>query len=149
MPALRSTWRGVLICWHLDLMMSRAGLWGDSCCWWMGSVCGDKAHKRERFNPCNVCDKTFKSLGTPKQHIGWQHSAYVFVCNGCGKKGKTNNTLNRQNLPFVFKRHHRKSFFNFSIWGKGVRREKRQFCLGPGRGQTFSTRSIGNILFIF
>ena len=44
----RSTWRGV----HLDLKMSRAGLWGKSCCYWMGSLWGDKAQKRERgFTP--------------------------------------------------------------------------------------------------
>ena len=34
--ALRCTWRGVGICWHLDLQLSRAGLWGNCC--WMGSV---------------------------------------------------------------------------------------------------------------
>ena len=29
----------------------------------------DKAHKRERVHTCNVCDKAFKVLGTPEQHI--------------------------------------------------------------------------------
>ena len=27
-----------------------------------GISVGDKAHKRERVDPCNVCDKAFKSL---------------------------------------------------------------------------------------
>ena len=44
---------------------------------------------------------------------------------------------------------HMKSFCNFSMWGKGVRRGKIQFCLARGRGQTFSAISIGNILFNF
>ena len=114
-PTLRSTWRGVLICWHLDLKMSSTGLWGNSCCCCMGSVWGDKAHKRERAHPCNLCDKAFKYFETPKQHTVWQHSGHVFVCKGCGKKSKTNNIDNRQKKSFGFRPHHRKSFCNFSM----------------------------------
>ena len=52
--ALRSTSRGVLICLHLDLQVLRTGLWGNSCCCWIGSVWGTK-HKREgkRVHPVN------------------------------------------------------------------------------------------------
>ena len=85
----------------------------------MESVWGDKAHKRERVHPCNVCDKAFKSLPTPNQHTIWQHSGHVFVCKGCSKKFKTSNSINRHKKLFGCKPHHRKSFCNFSMWGKG------------------------------
>ena len=49
--ALRSKWRGVLICWHMDMQVSRAGLWLKSYGYWMGSVWGDKAQERERVHP--------------------------------------------------------------------------------------------------
>ena len=32
------------ICWHLDLQVLRAGLWGNSYCCWMGSKLGMKTH---------------------------------------------------------------------------------------------------------
>ena len=51
---------------------------------------GDKAHNIERVQYCNFCDKAFKSLRTPNHHTIWQHSGYVFVYKGCGKKFKTN-----------------------------------------------------------
>ena len=44
---------------------------------------------------------------------------HVFVCKGCGKKIKTNNSINRHKKLFGFKPHHRKGFFNFSMWGLG------------------------------
>ena len=116
--ALRSTWRGVLICWHLALQVSRAGLWGKSCCCWMGSVWGDKAHERERDHPCNVCDKSFKSLQMPSQHKIRQHSGYVFSCKGCGKKCNPNNSISRHNKLVCRKPHQRMSFCHFSMWGK-------------------------------
>ena len=34
----------------MDLQVSRAGLWGDSWCCWMGSMWGDKAQDRERVH---------------------------------------------------------------------------------------------------
>ena len=73
------------------------GLGGKFCCCWIRSVWGDKAHKRERAHPCNFCDKAFKSLQTPNQDTIWQHSLNVFVCKGCDKKFKTNNSINRHN----------------------------------------------------
>ena len=85
---------------------------------------GDNAHKREMVPSLNVCDKAFKSLKTPNQHIIWQYSDHVFFCNGCGKKFQTNNSTNRHIKLFGFKPHHRKSFCNFSMWGKGGREEK-------------------------
>ena len=96
--ASRSTQRGV----HLDLKMLRAGLWGNSCCCWMGSVWGDKAYKRERVHPCNIYDRAFKSLQGPNHHIIWQHSGHMFVFKGCGKKFKTNNRINRHKKLFWF-----------------------------------------------
>ena len=68
-----------------------------------GSVGGDKAHKRKRFQPCIESDKAFNSLRTPNQHIIWQHSGYVFVCKGCGKKFKTENNINIHEKVFGFK----------------------------------------------
>ena len=47
--ALRSIWRGVLVWWHLDMKKLRAGLWGNSCCYWMGSVWGYKAKRSTPF----------------------------------------------------------------------------------------------------
>ena len=82
-----------------------------------------KKHMK-RFHPCNVGEKASKSLQTPNQHIIWQHSGHVFVCKGCGKKFKTNNSINRRKKLFHFKAHHRKSFCNFSMWGKGRGEEK-------------------------
>ena len=35
----------------------------------------DKAHKKGRVNPCNVCDKAFKFLETANQQTIWHHSA--------------------------------------------------------------------------
>ena len=43
----------------------------------MGSVWGDKAQKRERVHPCNVCDKDFKSCQMHSQHKIWQHVGHV------------------------------------------------------------------------
>ena len=105
--------------WNLDLKMLRAGLWGNSCCCWMGSVLRDNTHKRERVHPCNVCDKAFKSLQTPNQHTIWQHS-------GC-------------------KHHHRKSFGNFSIWGQGGGEEMN----GSVQLLFWKSFTIGNILCSF
>ena len=85
---------------------------------------GYKAQKRERVHPCIACDKVFKSLGTPDQHIIWQHSGHVIVCKDWCKKFKTNNSANRQKKLFGFKPNHRKSFCNFSMWGKGGGEEK-------------------------
>ena len=79
--ALSSTGRGVLICWHLVLQVSKAGLWGHSCCCWIESKWADKEQEREKVHPCKVCDKAFKSLPTPNLHRIWQHSGHVFVCN--------------------------------------------------------------------
>ena len=73
----------------------------------------------KRADPYNV-KKAFKSLQTPNQHIFWQHSGPVFVCNGCGKKFKTNNSKKLCH----FKPHQRKSFCNFSMWGNGGGEEK-------------------------
>ena len=65
---------------------------------------------RERYYPCNVCDKAFKSLQMPNQHK---------ICKGCGKKFKTQNSINRHKMLFGFPPHHRKSFCNFFMRGKG------------------------------
>ena len=76
-----------------------------------------KKHMK-RVDHCNVYEKAFKSLQMPNQNIIWQHSGYVFVCKGCGKKFKTNNSIYRPKKLFHFKSHHSKSFCNFSMWGK-------------------------------
>ena len=91
--ALRSTWRWVLIFWHLDLQVSRAGLWGKSCCCWIGSVWGDKVQKRKRGHLGNVCDKAFKSLQMPRQDkISAQ---WPCVClQGWWKEVQTQNSIN-------------------------------------------------------
>ena len=108
-----------------------------------------KKHMK-RVHPFNVCEKAFKSLQTPNQNIIWQHSSYVFVCRGCCKKFKTNNSINTPRKLIHFKPHYRKSFCNFSMWGKGGgRRGKGRVCLAPGRGQTSSTILVGNIYFFF
>ena len=78
--ALQSIWIWVLICWQLHLQVLREGLWGKSCCCWMGSVWGDKAQERKRIHPFNVCDKAFKSLQIASQHKIWQHTGNVFAC---------------------------------------------------------------------
>ena len=75
-------------------------------------------------NTCNVCDKAFKSLQMPKEHTVLHHSGHVFVYKGCGKKFKTNNSTNRHQKFFGSKPHHKKSFYNLSMWGKGEREEK-------------------------
>ena len=67
-----STWRG-----RLDMKMSRAVLWGNSCCCCMVSVWLDKALERKRVHPCNDCDNAFKSLRTPNHHTIWQHSSLL------------------------------------------------------------------------
>ena len=86
---------------------------------------GDEAHKKERVHPCNVCDKAVKSLQRTNQHTIWQHSGQMFAWKGCGKKFKTNNSINRTKKLFGCKPHHRKSVCNFDMWGKGVKREKK------------------------
>ena len=91
---------------------------------------GGKAHKRQRAHHYNVCDNAFKSLLTPNQHIIWQDSGHVLVCKGCGKKFKTHNNINKHKKIFGFKPHHRKSFCNFSIWGKGGGEMKRTVLSG-------------------
>ena len=73
-----------------------------------------KKHMK-RVHLCNVCEKAFMSLHTPNQHIIWHHSGPVFVCKGCVKKFKTNNSINRPKKLYHFKPHHRKSFCNFSM----------------------------------
>ena len=44
--------------------------------------------------------------------------AMCVVCKGCCKKFKTNNSINRYKKLVCGKPHHRKSFFNFSMWGQ-------------------------------
>ena len=72
----------------------------NSCCCWMGSVWGDKSHKRKRGHPCNISDKAFKSLRTPTQHTIWQHSGHAFVCKGFGKKKRAEILYSIRNLLF-------------------------------------------------
>ena len=84
-----------------------------------GITMEDKAQERERVHPCNVWDKAFKYLPTPNQHTIWQHSGHVFVFKGCDKKCKTNNSINRHKKLYGCEPHHRKSFYTFSMWGKG------------------------------
>ena len=68
--------------------------------------------------------RAVKSLQMPNQHMIWQHSGHMFVCNGCGKKFKTNNSINRPEKLCYFKPHHRKSLCNCSMWAKGGGEEK-------------------------
>ena len=44
----------------------------------------------------------------------------VFVCNGCGKKFETYNSINRHKKLVCGKPHHRKWLYNFSMWGKAM-----------------------------
>ena len=113
----------MFIYWHLDLNKSGWVCEGiNVVAGW--DQCGGIKNTRERVHSCNVCDKAFKYLRTPKQHIICQHSGHVFVCKGCGKKFKTKNSFKGQKKPFGFKPHHIKRFCNFSIWGKGGGEEK-------------------------
>ena len=124
------------------------------------SVWGTKHKREKRFHHCNVCDKAFKSLQMPSQHKVWQHSGHVFACKGCCKNFNCNNSINRHNRLVCGKPHHRKSFCHFSMWGKdhywgdhpqsehvgGRRRGRGLFWPAPGRRQTSSTLSNGNLL---
>ena len=80
------------------------------------SVAGQSTRERERVHPCNVCDKTFKSLQMLSKHKIWQHSGNVFTCKGCGKMLNPSNCINRHNKLVCGKPHHRKSFCHFSMW---------------------------------
>ena len=80
--------------------------------------------ERERVHQCNVCDRAFQSLQTPNQHTIWEHSGHMFFCKGCGKKFKTNNSINRRKMVFGCKPHHRKRFCNSFMWDKGGGEEK-------------------------
>ena len=103
----------------------------------MGSVWGDKAHKREGVHHCNVCDKAFKSLRTFNQHQILQHSGNVFVCKGCDKKCKTNKSINRHKKLYGLEPH-QELLHLLHVEQRG-RRGKVRFCSAPGRGQTFSS----------
>ena len=46
-----------------------------------GISVGDKAHKKERVHPCNVCDKAFKSLPTAI-------TSTQFSTSTCGVRGE-------------------------------------------------------------
>ena len=54
---------------------------------------GQSTREIDRVHHCNVCEKSFKSLQTPKR---LKQSNNVFVCKGFGKKLLTNNPINRQ-----------------------------------------------------
>ena len=54
-----------------------------------------KKHKGERVHPCSVCDPAFKSFPMLSQHKSQKHRGHVFVCEGCGKTFKTNDSCNR------------------------------------------------------
>ena len=84
-------------------------------------------------------------------------------CNGCGKKFNHNKRMNRH-MKFVFgKPHQRNSLCNFSVWGTdhqsgdnpqyecegGGGEEEGWSCPSPGRGQTSSTGSFGNLFVQF
>ena len=155
--ALRSTWRGVLICWHMDLQVLREGLWGKSCCCWMGLVWGDKAQERERVYPCNVCDKAFKYLQMPSQYKIWQHSGYVFACKGYGKKFNPQQQHQQTQQAYVWQEFlplfhvgqgpplRRSS----SIWMCGGRRRgRRPIWQAPARAETSFTPSNENLLCV-
>ena len=125
---------------------------------------GGTTHKRERGgNPCNDCDKAFKSLPMPNYHKIWQHSGHVLACKGCGKKFNPNNSINWQKKHVCGKPDHMKSFCHFSMWGKdqhwgdnsqyehkgGRKRGNGRFSHSPERGQTSFTLSIWNIVCWF
>ena len=162
--ALQSIWIWVLICWQLDLQVLREGLWGKSCCCWMGSGWGDKAEERERIHPCNVCDKAFKSLQIASQYKIWQHTGNVFACRCCGKKFNPNKSkastdtislcvasLNTGRVwPLLHVGQGPPLRRSSSIWTCGVRRRGRgRFWPAPGRGRLSSTLSNGNLLCWF
>jgi uncharacterized C2H2 Zn-finger protein len=48
-------------------------------------------HMGERVHPCKACDKCFKSVPMLNQHRSRQHGGHVSVCEGCGKRFKTND----------------------------------------------------------
>ena len=81
-----------------------------------GISVGAKAQERGRVRVRN--DKAFKSLPKHNQHKIWQHGGYMCDCTGCGKKFKTNSSINRHKTFVCGKPHHRKSFCFFSMWGK-------------------------------
>ena len=83
----------MFVCWHLDLLVSRVGLWGNSCYCWMRLVLADKAQDRER---AYTCDQALKCLPTLNLLKSWQHSGHVFVCKGCGNKFNPKNIISKQ-----------------------------------------------------
>ena len=113
------------------------------------SVRVQSPRERERVHPCNVCDKTFKSLQMPSQHKIWQHSGHVFACKGCGKKFNPNNSINRHSLcvaslatgrvfatsPCGARTTIEEIILNLNVCGGGGEEEDDPT---PGRGQTSS-----------
>ena len=74
-----------------------------------------------RVHLCNVCDKDFKSLPMPNQHIIWQNIGHVFVCKGCGKKFHTNISIHRHNKLLLVgqKPPSRRLSLIWTWWGGG------------------------------
>ena len=78
-------------------------------------------HRGERVHPCSICEKCFKSLPMLNQHKSRHHGGHVSVCEGCGKRFKTNDSLKRHKMLVCGKPRHRKNFNELSKWGKGHR----------------------------
>ena len=77
-----------------------------------------KIHKGERVHACSICEKAFKPLPMLNQQKSRQHGGHVSVCEGCGNRFKTNNSLKRHKMLVCGKSRHRKDIFK---WGKGRR----------------------------
>ena len=113
-----------------------------------GIIFGDKAHKKERVHPCNVCDKAFKSLGTPNTHIIWQHNGNVFVCKVCDKKFKTKTASTDKKRFLVSSITTRGAFATFHYGARG-RMEKDGSVQLQEEGRHHIPSPIGIVLFSF
>ena len=105
-------------------------------------------HRRDTQRPMKTRISTCRGV-LICWHTIWQPSGHVFVWKGCGKKFKTNNSINRQKKFFFVASLTTEKAFTTSPCGAKGKRGKGRFCPAPGRRQTLYTISIGNKLFGF
>ena len=151
--ALRGTWIGVLICCQLDLQVLMAGLWGKSYGRWMGSVWGTKNKREKGFTSVMSVTKLsslYQCLSSTKfgSRVAMCLPATVVTRSSTTKTALTDTiSLYGASLTTGQGPSLRRSS---SIWTCGGRRIGRGgFWPGPGRGQTSSTLSNGNLLCWF
>ena len=156
--ALRSTWRRVHICWHLDLKVLRAGMWENTCCCWMGSEhltstglepdcrpggsllsgLAKQAQTLAAQWPC-VCLQWLWQEVQDQQHHKQTQEACMWQASS---QEKLFQLLHVGKGPPLMR--------SSSIWTwRGRKRRRGLFWQAPGRGQTSSAISIENLLCCF